>query len=357
MSMQFFRLIISVLLFTLISSTASFAQLPAFSGFWLTPQLTAPTAMAGNNAYLVSAHYRRQGFDGGTGYRTFMLSSQIPLYSRANTQFGTLGVNIMRDESGSSYLFSTSGVLLTYLYDVTIAQRHHLVAGVQGAYYWRKIDWSEVTTNNQFVNGSFDPALSSGEEFSDDPSKAFLANVGLAYYLTDYEGDQLFHIGAALTNANSGSFNYLMNPESQSVPRRLVGYAHVRLMSNSYFDVVSDLYLRNENKVNDVVGGFRLRKGLNPRARIANNHLGLGLYYSQDHTGILALQLIQQHWLVGISYDMAFGSKPIRNMQNAVEITLGWRAVRESNPRSYNPRKNRRKLPWNNKRKLPWQNR
>lgn len=340
-----------------ITATNAFAQLPSFSGFWLTPQLTAPTAMAGDNAYQVTAHYRRQGFEESTGYLTYLLSGQIPIYNMANTHLGTLGLTVMRDESGASFLYTTSGVMVNYLYDAAIARRHHLVGGVQGAYYGRRLDWSKVTTNNQFVNGGFDPAVNNGEQFSDDPSRAFLVNVGLAYYLTDYEGDEQFHIGAALTNANSGSFTYLMNSESQAVPNALVGYAHLRLMSNPYFDVVSDLYWRNENKVNDLIGGIQIRKGTKPRVKVADNHLGIGLYYSQDHTGILALQLIQPNWLLGISYDMVFGNKPLRNMQNAVEVSLGWRAIRTGKDKNSNPRKKRRKLPWQKNKKLPWQGR
>ena len=350
--MQFFRLTTGLLIFFIISSTNTFAQLPTFSGFWLTPQLTAPTAMAGSDAYQVSTHYRRQGFVNGVGYRTLLLSGQFPLYNRLNTQLGTLGVNLIREESGSSFLFSNSGIMLSYLYDVTIAQGHHLVAGVQGGYYGRKIDWSKVNTSNQFVNGGFDPSLSSGEQFSDDPSYAFLANVGLAYYLADENGDPIAHIGAALANANNGSFTYLMGSESQSVPRTLAAYAHFRLVSNPYFEVVSDLYWRNEHKVNDLIGGFQVRKGTRPRVKVADNHLGVGLYYSQDHTGILALQLIQPNWLLGISYDMVFGDSALRNMQNAVEVSVGWRAVRLNKDKSYK----RKKLPWN-KKKMPWKGR
>lgn len=349
--MQIFRLLLGAGLVLLLSGTNIFAQLPTFSGFWLIPQLTAPTAMAGNDVYQLSAHYRRQAFQESAGYRTFLLSGQIPLYDKANTQFGTLGINLMQEESGSSFLFSTTGILLTYLYDAAIAEQHHLVAGVQGGYYGRKIDWSKVTTNNQFSDGQFDPALGSGEQFSDDPSNAFLANVGLAYYFADEKGKPIFHVGAALANANNASFTYLTDNKSQAAPRAVIAYSHLRLISNPYFEVVSDLYWRNESKVSDLVGGFQLRKGTKPRVEVADNHLGLGLYYSQDHTGILALQLIQPNWLLGISYDMAFGDQPLRNGQNAVEVSLGWRALRLSTDENQNPRKNRRKLPWKTNRR------
>lgn len=348
MIMPFFRLLILSGIFSLIAATNIFAQLPTFTGFWLIPQLTAPTAMAGNDAYQVAAHYRQQSFEESVAYRTLLLSGQFPLYYKGYTQFGTLGVNIMQEESGSSYLFSTTGIMLTYLYDAAIAQRHHLVAGVQGGYYGRRIDWSKITTKNQFVNGVFDPAVGTGEQFTDDPSRAFLVNVGMGYYLADENGDPIVHVGGGLTNANNGSFTYLINSESQSAPRALIGYSHIRLISNPYYQVVSDLYWRNENSVNDFVGGFQVRKGTRPRVNVADNHLGVGLYYTQDHTGIIAMQLIQPNWLLGLSYDMVFGDRTSRNLRNAVEVSLGWRAKRVSKGRNNKPGKYRRKLPWNN---------
>ncbi len=353
--MQFFRLTANISVILFLAGTAAFAQLPSFSGFWLTPQLTAPTAMAGDDAYQVSAHYRMQGSEENNGYKTYLLSGQIPLYDRANTHFGTVGISLIREESGASYLFTTSGAMLTYLYDAAISYRHHLVGGVQGAYYGRKLNWSKVTTSNQFINGGFDPARSSGEYFPDNPGQAFVANAGLAYYFTDFDGEPVIHIGTALTNVNRGSFTYLMESESQAVPVALLSYAHFRLISNPYFEFVSDLYWRSENKVSDLMGGFRFRKGTKPRANVADNHLGAGLYYSQDHTGILALQLVQPNWIIGLSYDMVFGNRPLRSMQNAVEVSLGWRALREKKGRNPYRRNYRKRLPWKRKKRLPWQ--
>lgn len=352
--MQFFKLILTGLLLIFINCGVSYGQVPTFSGFWLTPQLTAPTAMAGSDAYQVSAHYRSQAIKDNIGYRTMLLSGRLPLYDRSGTHFGTAGLSLMRDESGSSYLYTTSGVMLTYLYDASIAQRQHLVGGVQAGYYGRKIDWSKVTTNSQFVNGGFDPAADPGESFSGDPSQTFLANVGLAYYLTDFQGEQVFHLGAAIKNANGGSYNYLTESKSQAVPTAMTAYANLRLISNPTFMVVSDLFWQNRRNVNELRGGVQLRKGTSMRANIPDNHLGIGLYYAKDNTGTIALQFIQPNYLLGLSYDLAFGESPLPRIQNAVEVTLGWRAVRSD--KNY-PGQKRRSLPWKNKRKLPWQGR
>lgn len=353
--MSFLKFTYSLVLLIIITWTPSFGQTPVFRSFWLIPQLTAPTAMAGNDVYQVAAHFRRQSFEENAGYRSMLISGQFPLYYDGNKQFGTLGLNLMREESGSSFLLATSGAMLSYLYDASIAQQHHLVGGFQGGYYSRSIDWSKVTTDNQFKQGKIDPAKGTGEEFSGDRSAAFLANVGLAYYLTDPEGGEIFHIGTAFNNANNGGFTYLSTGKSQAAPQAFVAYSHVRLISNPYYQVVSDVYWRNENKINDLTGGFQIRKGTKPRVDVANNHLGIGLYYSQDQTGTMALQLVQPNWLLGVSYDMVFGDKPLRGVQNAVEVSLGWRALRSGKESNQNPRKNRQRLPWKKKRKMPWQ--
>lgn len=344
------RFTISVGLLLIFQSTSVFGQLPTFSSFWLSPQLAAPTAMAGNDAYQVSAHYRRQAFGESFGYRSMLLSAQLPLYYQGKTQFGTLGLNLMQDESGTSFLFSTTGLLFSYLYDAVIADGHHLVAGTQAGYFRRGIDWSNVTTNNQYVDGHFDPSVGAGEPFPDEKSYAFTTNVGLAYYFADEKGNPVIHVGAGLTNINGGSFTYLSDQESQVTPKTFVAYSHFRVFSNSDYELVSDVYWRNENEVNDLIGGFQLRKGTKPRVEIAENHLGVGLYYTRDHTGIIALQLIQPNWLFGISYDLMFGDKPLRNTQNAVEVTVGWRAKRVSKEGKRNSGGTRRKLPWNENR-------
>ena len=324
---------------------SALAQLPTFSSFWLSPQITAPTAMAGSDAYQVSAHYRRQAFEEGLGYRTMLLSGQIPLYDKNNTRFGTAGLSLVREESGSSFLLSTTGALLTYLYDAALAERHHLVGGVQAGYFRRGIDWSEVTTNNQYVDGHFDPAIGVGEEYGNDPGSAFTTNIGLAYYFADEKGNPVVHVGAGYTNLNKGSFTYLTEGNDQVVPQALVTYSYIRLFSNPYFEVMSNLYWRNENSVNDLIGGLQLRKGTRPRVEVAENHIGIGLYYTQEHTGIMSLQLIQPNWLVGISYDMAFGNEVLGNSQNAVEVTIGWRSLREK-VGNRNTNRSRKKLPW-----------
>lgn len=337
-------------------STRVMGQYPGFSSFWLSPQLVAPTAMAGSQYHQVTAHYRKQAFGENFGYRSLLLSSQFPVYINRNTQVGTLGVNLMQDESGTAYLFSTTGVMISYLYDVNLSSRHHLAGGVQGGYFSRGLNLGSVTTDNQFADGAFNPNLPHNEMFRQDQSVAFTTNVGLGYYLSDAEGEQLFHLGAGMINANKGRFTYLETDQNQAEPLKWVIYSNIRLLSTPSFEVVNQMYWREENQVQDFVGGFQFRKGINPRARVSQEHLGLGLYYTQDQTASISLQLARANLLVGLNYDLPFGSKVTRKVQNAAEVTLGWRMERQGAKRMYNSRTYGRKMPARKlKSKLPWE--
>ncbi len=329
----------------LLISADVLAQYTTPVSFWLSPQFTAPTAMSAYDYPQISAHYQKQALVGNIGARSMILSGQMPLSNGRNAQFGTVGVNLMRQETGTAYLFSTTGALLSYNYTVRLTSRHHLIGGVQGGYFSRSIDWAKVTTSNQFSNGEINPGLDHGENFNDYQSRAFTTNVGLAYYLADARGEQKFHIGAGMINANKGRFTYLENDDNQAEPVRWIVYSHLRLVSSPFFELGTNMYWQQESKLNDFVGGLQLNKGINPRKTVSEEHLGLGLYYSPDKTTTLAMQLKRQNLLLGISYSMPLGNQALHGIQNAAEVTLGWHMQKAARKRSYNGGSYRGKIP------------
>ena len=316
-------------------SSAALAQYTIPISFWLSPQFTAPTAMSGSDDLQINSHYQKQALGGNIDGRSMIISGQFPLYGKRGARYGQLGISGIRQEHGASYLFSTTGAMLSYNYTVNLSEQHHLVAGVQGAYSSRRIDWRKVTTSNQFSDGQIKPELPHGETYLDYKSAAFTTNVGLGYFVTDRRGEQTFHLGAGMINANKGRFTYLENDQNQAEPVRWVVYSKVRLIRNVSYELVSNMYWQRERAFGDFVGGLQLNKGINPRKSVIDEHLGIGLYYSPDHTGTVAMQLAKQNWLMGVSYSMPFGNKNLQNIQNAAEVTIGWRMPHAGKKRSY----------------------
>ncbi|WP_225000315.1 type IX secretion system membrane protein PorP/SprF [Cesiribacter sp. SM1] len=343
--MRLFKVALVAVVCMVVVTTDLLAQYTTPISFWLSPQLTAPTAMSGNDYQQISAHYQKLALVGNIGARSMVLSGQFPLYSRNNVPFGTAGINILRQDNGTAYLFSTTGAVLSYNYTVRFSSQHHLVGGVQGGFFSRKIDWNKATTRNQFADGQINPNLDHGETFHDYRSQAFTTNIGLAYYLTDARGEQRFHIGAGMINANKGRFTYLENDNSQAEPVKWMVYSQLRLISNPFFELATNMYWQQENKFNDFVGGLQLNKGINPRKTVSEEHLGLGVYYSPDHSATLAMQLLRQNMLLGLSYSMPFGDKDLYGIQSAAEVTLGWRLQRSGKKAAYYAGGNRNRLP------------
>ena len=335
MIMRFFRILLFAGALMFLVGAEIFAQYTTPSSFWLSPQLTAPTAMSGHDYHQISAHYQKQALSANLGSRSMILSGQFPLYGKRNTQFGTVGLNILREESGASYLLSTSGALFTYNYTVNISNQHHLVGGLQAGYFARRLDWTKVTTRNQFADGSFNPGLDHGEGFSDYQSYALTTNIGLAYYLADRGGEQILHVGAGMINANKGRFTYLENDDNLAEPVKWIAYTQLRLFSSPSFDVISNMYWQQESSVSDFVGGLQLRKGLDRRKTVAEEHLGVGLYYSPDHTATMGMQMARQQWLLGANYSLPIGDKILQRAQSTVEVTIGWRMQRAGRKRSF----------------------
>ncbi|EMR00936.1 Bacteroidetes-specific putative membrane protein [Cesiribacter andamanensis AMV16] len=319
----------------LLGSTGVVAQYTTPTSFWLSPQLTAPTAMSAYGYKQISAHYQKQALAANFGARSMLLSGQFPLYGQRNTPFGTLGLNVLRQENGSAYLMATSGALLSYNYTVRLAGQHHLVGGVQGGYFSRGLDWSRATTSNQVEGGQINPGLDHGERFFDYKSSAFTTNVGLAYYLTDARGQQQFHLGAGLINANKGRFTYLETDENQAEPQRLVVYSQLRLISTPFYELGTHLFWQQQSGFGDLVGGLQLNKGINPRKPVAEEYLGLGIYYSPDQSATFAMQLVRNQLLLGLSYSTPFGDRGLQGLQNTAEATIGWRVHRAASPRPH----------------------
>lgn len=343
--MRFFQRTFLAAALLVFASTSLFGQYTTPISFWLSPQFTAPTAMSAHDHHQITTHYQKQALAGNIGARSMILSGQVGLASAQNIQFGTLGLNLIRQESGSSYLFATTGAMLSYNYTASITSQHHLVGGIQGGYFSRRIDWSKVRTGSQFGEGQLNPQLDPGERYNDYKSSTITANIGLAYYLTDARGEQRLHLGAGMINANKGRFTYLENDDNQAEPVKWIVYSHLRLISNPFYELGTNMYWQQESRFNDFVGGLQLNKGINPRKTVAEEHLGLGVYYSPDRSATLAMQLVRQNLLLGISYSLPFGNANVRNIQNAAEVTLGWRMQRTDRKRSFHGSSFRGKAP------------
>lgn len=315
-------------LVSLVQYQTASAQAPQSSQFWLNAPLNTPTAMSGSNYAQVSTHYRRQAISESLGNQSFVLNGSLPLYFGKANRIGTAGISVLHDRTGQGGMLVTNGMLASFTYEVRLSHQHILVGGLQGGYFSRGINWSNVTTDSQWQYGQYNPGAGSGESWTDERSGTLQVNAGLGYRFADQTGSERFQISAGVYNANRGSFSYLENNVNDPIPLRMVAFASGLALHNEIMDVIPMLRWELEADITDISGGVLLRRPLKEGVPTGEKHLGLGLFYKAEKTTVLAMQFAQPSYFMAFSYDLGFGSDTAGG--NAVEVSLAWRMNRVS---------------------------
>ena len=104
-------------------------------------------------------------------------------------------------------IITNNGINLSLAYHTIVDahRRHHLSAGIQGAYNIRSVNSSGFQFGNQYQNYQYDPNLGSNENLENLQANFFDLNAGLAYS---------FIATTKLTLSAGISFNQLLRPSS-----------------------------------------------------------------------------------------------------------------------------------------------
>lgn len=162
-----------------------------FSQFYETSLLRNPS-FAGmyNGDYRIQSVYRNQWNSLATPYQTASLNADLKLPVGKGDDFMTLGLQITTDKAGSVAL--TSNQLLpaiNYHKSLSGNRNTYLALGFMGGIVSRRIDYSRISTNNQYDGFSYNGSLPSGELFNTNYS--FLdMNVGMSFHTTLGENEQ-----------------------------------------------------------------------------------------------------------------------------------------------------------------------
>ena len=318
-----------ILLFLLTGNIiASKAQTSNFTQYHLTPVFTSPGEFATSDNIQVYGHFRKQSLSNDQGYKNMAISGIYPLhYKDGGRRFGGIGLGIMNETSGMMGMLRETSIRTGYAYNWQINEKHYLSMGLQGGYYNRNIDASKVRTDNQYQNGTYTPTLGSGENFRDGASHAFKADAGVTWYMLNEEGRRSVSAGIATYNVNKANYEYLDGNQQTSESLRYLAYGSILAYEWERIQIEPTfryMFERNYSQLN--LGSLFLYRFPPSANSTENNHLGLGVWYSLNNAAIFSLQLMQDDYLVAISYDLPASSK-IDQMQvnNGVEVTLGWR--------------------------------
>ncbi|HYC28933.1 MAG TPA: PorP/SprF family type IX secretion system membrane protein, partial [Chitinophagaceae bacterium] len=156
-----------LLLATIICSLELKAQDIHFSQFFEAPLLRNPS-LAGifEGDIRVQGVYRDQWNSVTNAYRTGSFNAEYKMPIGKSDDFFTTGVQILYDKAGTVGLTTTHLLpAINYHKSLSGEKTMYLSLGFMGGIVQKRIDYSKITTDNQYGGGGFDPGLPTGEYF------------------------------------------------------------------------------------------------------------------------------------------------------------------------------------------------
>lgn len=265
------------------------AQDPHFTQFYANQLYLNPAFAGSSKCPKVTLGYRNQFPNIAADFVTYSLSYD----QHVSSLHGGLGLMVISDQAGQGALGITevSGI---YSYQLVINQSFSILAGFQGTYRQRSLDWSKLTFPDQIddMYGFVKPT----EEVA--PNEPTISHVDLSAGIIGFS--DFFYIGAAMHHITEPDEAFL---EEGILPRRLTLHsgAIIPLSGNGR---VGDKKFISPNVLYYKQQDF---EQLNLGLSVQRNEIGAGFWFRQNFNNADAIMLIvgyqPDNFRIGYSYD------------------------------------------------------
>lgn len=313
--MRFFLLIISLLF---IFQTGQ-SQDIHFSQFNFSPMNLNP-GLAGqfDGDYRLVANHRNQWRSVTTPYNTTGGSAD----AREPLDIKNLGagISMYTDKAGDSQLSTLQlNLAASYLQPVSSDSLHSISVGIQTGLTHRKINYEDLSFDEQYANGIYNPNAGTGEAFMRDARTYLNLNIGAAWFWK-IEHRKAITAGVAVHNLSRPKQSFYNDPEVR-LSMRWTAHASAEWPLSEKFDVMpSILYMHQGPHRQFTIGGMgRYRLKDFPGIYRA---LFLGWHGRTRDAGFLTAGLEYDNWQVGVSYDINFSQlNTASNYRGGFEIS------------------------------------
>ncbi|MEM7551615.1 MAG: PorP/SprF family type IX secretion system membrane protein [Bacteroidota bacterium] len=314
----------------ILMSFKGFAQEPNFSMYHYTPFFTNPGSIGVVEDVRLMFNYRNQSIEAGDNFTTATISAFYPI-NVGNDRLVIAG-NFLNDRA--SDLLSTNGGLLALAYSVSLSESSSLSLGFQGGYFQRQID-SDFTTDDQFVDGVFDPDVVSGDAVLNRSANYATLSGGLHYQVQDEYGREKAFIGGSIFNFTQPDIA-LADGVEDDLPLSYRASAGYRVYQGTKVSVLPTLRWVNQEGNNFLnLGsrfGYELSGGTQNQKRIE-----LGLWYNTNDLGVVSIAYEQDNFVIGTSYDVPVGSDLSTGQNGIFELAVSFRLKKKKERNKKSP--------------------
>lgn len=295
-----------LLLAAIILSLRAEAQDIHFSQFFEAPLLRNPS-LAGifEGDIRVQGVYRDQWNAVTNAYRTGSFNAEYKMPVGKGNDFFTTGLQVLYDKAGTVGL-TTTHLLPAINYHKALSgdRTMYLSFGFMGGIVQKRIDYSKMTTDNQYGGGGFDPASPTGEYFPNAALNYFDGSFGASFNSSFGSNLQnIMFIGAAYHHVNRPKNSFYRNPDIE-LNAKYVFSAGVKLNIDdyTYFTLQADQSI--QGPFSETIGGalYSIKLGADPETPDYTLHAGAFLRWKDALIPVLKVDM--QPVSVAISYDV-----------------------------------------------------
>jgi len=295
--------------------------------YYPTPVFSNPAWVAVRQELFTGLHTRNQQISVGQGIRTQSFQFALPLLDDYGQRAGGLGIGVLNEQAGKGGLLQSNAVIGNLAYNLHFSDYDHLAFGLQGGYFFRRINPGRLTSESQYTINGFDASIPVGEPFEAFRSDFPAINAGLIWYGEDDSNRLLYHLGVAgyyLNRPNTTWFAEVSRiPLLWSITGEFLAYE-----KEDWSFYPTARYFRQSQKANWQLGSLA-------RYQIdKDNSLSTGFWFKNSSSIVVSFDFAYKNYFFAASYDFAFANRNVLGQTNSTfEISLVWRKSIEKSSR------------------------
>ncbi|MEM7108285.1 MAG: PorP/SprF family type IX secretion system membrane protein [Bacteroidota bacterium] len=306
------------IVFILVSIFSSKAQEPFFSQFYNAPYLVNPAFTGTAHGYVrVGANYKSY-FNEFDEFNTSALYADLSLFENdRNPDYGGVGISIIHDQAGKAITNTKAMMAFAYHNAFGRDQNEFIAFGMQAGINNTNVDFSGLSTQNQWVNGlGFDPGLSSGEAIQGDNSTVLDLNAGFMWYKFLRNGNS-FNLGVSAYHLSRPKRDFL--GQENPVERRLSLHSSARFTMSQTVNLAPSILYWYQGGSHTVNPGASFEFSLKDES-----YISVGAWVRNLDVIIGAVQVEYENLMLAASYDLLLSSIADQTRNGGFELSMSY---------------------------------
>jgi type IX secretion system PorP/SprF family membrane protein len=260
-------------------------------------------------------------------FRTASFNGEYKMPVGGGDDFFTVGGQVLYDKAGSA-VQSTVHLLpvVNYHKSISTVRTSYISLGFMGGWVQKRIDYSKITTNNQYRDGNWDPGIPTGEYVTDPVVGYWDGSVGMNFNTTLGNNFQhVFFIGAAYHHLNRPKTSFYRNAAIELKPKYVFS-AGLKLSIDDYryFTLHQDVFMQGSSR--EIIGGGWYSYELDDYPDDPLYVLHAGAFVRWNDAIIPVVKMDIRSLSVTLSYDINTSPlKTVSQMRGGFELGLSWK--------------------------------